>query len=249
MIAHFRNRLASFDRLRYIGWCRIRLTRQITVRLETGELVSIRRPPKPDLHTAHEVFAAELYSSPRPLPADSIERIVDIGANIGCTVIHWCRTYRRARIDAVEPHPESRNCLIHNVKINGFEDRVTVHPVAAGPSDGDGFLTDNGLKSSLIAKGGIGNIPVTIKDFFRLVNDEPVDILKLDCEGAEYQILMDSRFEGFHARALVMEWHNTEERPQAGREIMKRLMALGWNLEPSGDDLARCATGMLWAYR
>jgi FkbM family methyltransferase len=225
------------------------LTRQITVRLETGELVSIRRPPNPDLHTAHEVFVEEVYTSPRQLPVDSVERIVDIGANIGCTVIHWCRRYHRARIDAVEPHPESRGCLLHNLKINGLEDRVTVHPVAAGASDGDGFLTNNGLKSSLTVDSGIGSIPIRIADFFTLVNDEPVDILKLDCEGAEYQILMDSRFEGFRGRALVMEWHNTQEHPQAGRELMKRLMALGWYLEPSRDDFGLCDTGMLWAYR
>lgn len=249
MIAHFRYCLTGFDRLRYIGWRVLPLPHQITVRLDTGELLSIRRPPEPDLHTAHEVFAAEAYSSPRALPADSVQRIVDVGANIGCAVIHWCRNYHRARIDALEPHPESRSRLVHNVKINKFDDRVTVHPFAAGTRNECGFLTDDGLKSSLIADSGIGSIPVKIADFFTLVSDEPVDILKLDCEGAEYQILMDRRFEDFRARALVMEWHNTHERPRAGREIMKRLMALGWSLEPSGDELALCDTGMLWAYR
>lgn len=249
MIAHFRNCLATFDRFRYIGWRLLPLTSQITLRLNTGELVSVRRYPKPDLHTAYEVFAAEVYSSPRPLPASSVGRIIDIGANIGCTLIHWCRSYPLAHIDAVEPHPESRSRLLLNVKINRFDDRVSVHPVAAGVSNGNGFLTDDGLKSSLVADPGIGHIPIKIMDFFELVGNEPVDILKIDCEGGEYQILMDPRFESFHARALVMEWHNSRERPLAGKEIMDRLIALGWHLEPSGDDLAQYDTGTLWAYR
>jgi FkbM family methyltransferase len=249
MIAHFRSRLAVFDKIRYIGWRLVPLTSQITVRLETGERISIRRPPEPDLYTAHEVFAAEIYSSPRPLPPDSVGRIIDVGANVGCTVIHWCRNYPRARIDAVEPHPESRSRLVYNVKINGFDDRVTVHPFAAGSSNGDGFLTDDGLKSALIVDTGIGGIPIKIVDFFGLVGDEPVDILKIDCEGGEYPILMDPRFEGFRARALVMEWHNTQKRPRAGKEIMERLVALGWGLERSGDDLAQRDTGMVWDYR
>ena len=145
--------------------------------------------------------------------------------------------------------PESRSRLLHNVKINGFDDRVSIYPFAAGVSNGDGFLTDDGLKSSLVAGPGIGRIPIKIVDFFGLAGSEPVDILKIDCEGGEYQILMDPRFESFHARALVMEWHNSRERPRAGKEIMERLVALGWHLESLGDDLAQCDTGTVWAYR
>jgi len=152
-------------------------------------------------------------------------------------------------VDAVEPHPESRSRLLHNVKINGFDDRVSMYPFAAGISNDDGFLTDDGLKSSLVDGPGIGRIPIKIVDFFGLAGSEPVDILKIDCEGGEYQILMDPRFESFHARALVMEWHNSRERPRAGKEIMEQLVALGWHLESLGDDLAQCDTGTVWAYR
>jgi hypothetical protein len=55
MTIHLRDCFQTFDKVRYIGWCLMPLTTRITVRLQTGEFLSVRRPPEPDLHTAHEV--------------------------------------------------------------------------------------------------------------------------------------------------------------------------------------------------
>ncbi len=245
---HLHSRLRGLDKLRYLTWRLAPLSPEITVRLATGERISIRRPPEPDLHTAYEVFAANAYTSPHILNTASIKRVIDIGANIGCTVVHWCHTYRRARVDAVEPHPRSRKRLIHNVTVNGLEDRVTVHPFAAGTAGKQGFLTDDGLRSTLTDNRGEAGIPIRIVDFYELVGDKPVDLLKLDCEGGEYQIVMDPRFDGFRAQAVVMEWHNNSERPRAAAQMVERLTALRWHVELTDGDPAEGETGLLWAY-
>jgi len=63
------------------------------------------------------------------------------------------------------------------------------------------------------------------------MRNAPIDLLKLDCEGSEYGIIMDPRFEELHLNCLVLEWHLTPRRPHADREILQHLRALGWQVE------------------
>jgi hypothetical protein len=83
-----------------------------------------------------------------------------------------------------------------------------------------------------------------------------IDLLKIDCEGAEYEILMDPRFAGLDADNLVLEWHATDLHPQADRDITARLRELKWTVEPVSSDTVRdyngfgsVRAGMLWCSR
>jgi Methyltransferase FkbM domain len=84
---------------------------------------------------------------------------------------------------------------------------------------------------------------------FKLFGTQRIDLLKLDCEGSEYSILMDSRFEKLKIGTLFVEWHATPEHPHADHEIAARLRELGRSLEFGRDD-APCGirVGIIWAY-
>jgi Methyltransferase FkbM domain len=128
-------------------------------------------------------------------------------------------------------------------------------------SNGRAELADWGTASAVIAEGRTGKalreklVSIEIIDFFDVIGEARIDLLKLDCEGAEYDLLMDKRFERLDVRNLVMEWHETPVHPTAEHDLSSRLLELGWELqipadtvhEPlEGTDLMRA--GLIWAF-
>jgi FkbM family methyltransferase len=250
-----RDLMPAFSKMRYLAWRALRFPPTITARLSTGETLVVRRAPAGDLGVAYEVFVAEFYRSPRPLPDDSMKLIVDVGANVGYSVSYLARCYPNSRIEAFEPHPVHVRALVRNVKANRLDARVKLHSAAAGVRACRGYLHDFGACSSVVEDAGPGLIPIEIIDFFDCVDSKTIDLLKLDCEGGEYDIIMDPRFEKLDVRCFVVEWHLTLARPHADREILQRLRALDWQLEPVFENRAplprfgMLGSGIVWGYR
>ena len=99
-------------------------------------------------------------------------------------------------------------------------------------------------------------ITVPIVDIFTAINGRHVDLFKIDCEGAEYDLLMDPRFAELDASAIVLEWHATRAHPEADRELIGRLRQLRWEVIAQPDETREAAEGlgisrigMVWAYR
>ena len=145
--------------------------------------------------------------------------------------------------------------------MNRIEGRINVHPVAVGDTAGTFELIDAGAAST-IAKinpgfdgGAFRRIKVEVVDFFAALDGKEIDLLKLDCEGAEYGILMDPHFEVLKIRNLVMEWHATEEHPEACRELTERLRDLKWEVQAGAienaatqDGIGQLSAGILWGF-
>ncbi len=252
----FRDLLTPTSRLRYMAWRAMPWPpRSITVKFSNGQYTILPSCESLDLGTVYEVFVAQDYRSPRDL--GGVRRIVDVGANVGHSVVYWARHYPEARIEAIEPHPRHAELLDKVVKLNRLGDRVTIHMVAAGTRDGRGFLTDDTTASALRDSAGGASIEVPVVDFFSRWANAPIDLLKLDCEGAELDLMMDPRFAELKVRALVVEWHETPQTPRAKDRIVDRLRWLGWQLEIGRENGSPAATrngqllasGLIWGYR
>lgn len=238
------------SRARYLAWRALGVPPMVTVKLVSGERLVIRREPAGDFGVAYEIFVLELYRAPHPLDVQSVRRIVDVGANVGYSLSYLARRYPAAHIDAFEPHPDHCVQIARNLKVNRLEPRITLHPVAAGVRPGSAWLVDDGTASYVATNCGQGRIPIAVADFFEVVGGAPIDLLKMDCEGGEYDILMSSRFEQLDVRVLTLEWHATQERPFADREIGERLESLGLSLERGPENqMPGIRSGMLWGYR
>jgi FkbM family methyltransferase len=147
---------------------------------------------------------------------------VDVGANIGCTVLYAMASGVFSRAVAFEPEPHNRAILERNVALNGLADRVTIVPAAVGAEEGEGTLhldSKNFGKHALAdARPATGAatmaVPVTTLDraFERLgVSPSDVSLLKVDTEGSETQVLAGAR--GITARGtpLVAEVTSVSE--------------------------------------
>ena len=66
-----------------------------------------------DVEIAHEVFVRKVYDPPAGvhLLPHSVRRVVDLGANIGCTCVLWLTRYPEARVEAFVPHPKYAEIL------------------------------------------------------------------------------------------------------------------------------------------
>jgi len=247
--SHFREVVSWRSRLPYLVWRAGFLGKRAkTVVLGTGERLVLRLPPAMDTWTAAEVFLFESYKPPVPL--QGIERIVDLGANVGCSVVYFAKQFPHSTIQAFEPHPIHLQQLNANILANDLTRRVTVHPYAVGCSDKTFFLTDNESQSRLI-ENPVGQVlEVKVIDWFAFSGLGKIDLMKIDIEGSEYDILFDGRFRTMRIPNIVLEWHATRERPHADRDIAELLTSLGYTLYHGvPKEIPNCRFGVLWAVR
>ncbi|RZL09213.1 MAG: FkbM family methyltransferase [Hymenobacter sp.] len=168
-----------------------------------------------------EIFLTEPYAFE---PATTTPLLIDGGANIGMAVVYFKKHFPQARILAFEPSPEAFRLLTRNVAANNLRD-VELHNVALAPAAGqvpfyteaDGATLNGSLRPYA---AGVRTVVVPARrlaDYLPVAT--PIDLLKLDVEGAEPGILADLAHAGLLARFrhLLVEYHypiGTAESPQ-----------------------------------
>jgi FkbM family methyltransferase len=117
--------------------------------------------------------------------------IVDVGANIGVYTLN-IRAISRAPIIAFEPDPALFRLLAHNVTANALRS-VSLRNCACG--DETGSLRFNGGINGAVATGADSateTVPVVRLDD-ELQDIEAIALIKIDCEGFEWNILHGCR--------------------------------------------------------
>jgi FkbM family methyltransferase len=231
-----RDLMTPASRARYLAWRGLGLPERIVVGLLTGERLVVRRPPAHDLNVAHEVFVQNVYRHEAIADGRGVRRIVDVGSNVGYTLVYFAFRYPKAALVAFEPHPVHVELLRRNVALNDLSSRVQIHAAAAGDRNGEARLSDEGARSALVSGEAREGIPVPLIDFFDTVGGDEIDLLKIDAKGGEFPILMDERFANLRTRVLVVQWHATLDRPDADVLVSARLERLGWRLKEGPQD-------------
>jgi FkbM family methyltransferase len=177
----------------------------------------------------------------------AVGRIVDIGAHVGSFTIWAATRAPQARCLAVEPNPETYKRLVANIRDNGLQDRVTTVNAAVGVESGTGRLelVEHSLGTRL-ARTGEGEVAVRVESLSSLLaaaGMTDVDVLKVDCEGMEYDLFGAMTAERFQSIGVIAcEYH-----PELGHAVAE-LDAL---LHGAGFEVRRpdASLGVLWATR
>jgi FkbM family methyltransferase len=229
--------------------------RMSTIRTRDGLQVLIR-PDTNDFGIFNAVCASRMYS-PAGFEIQPHFTILDIGANIGSFSLCAGHILRQGRgqLFAFEPFPDNYHHLVQNVHLNALEGRVITSDRAVWGSIGkiqlhisedrepDGFqaVTNTGKHSGVseLAKPGAKTMEVpttTLDEIVRGNNLAKIDLLKLDCEGAEYQILFNASETTLHRiERITMEVHPTRS---FGRgDIEKFLTIHGFSVSGEGEYL------------
>ena len=199
-----------------------------------------------DYGVAYEMFVHDYYDDRGRYSTDKVRLVVDLGANVGYSVLYFLHKYRGCRVIAFEPHPRHAAQVERNLVLDGSRGRVEFHATAAGAATRTMRLTDRQSSSSLTGDESSGTIPVVVEDIFPLVAGKRIDILKMDMEGGEYEILADRRFSELDVDAIVMEWHSRGGGLADKRWCEERLRGLGFAID---DIFTRPSYGMFWATR
>ena len=163
----------------------------------------------------YEVFAEDAYRlawftaglGPAPVA-------VDIGGHVGCFSLALAQQVRGARVSAYEASPSTAAYLERNVAANELTDRIRTHATAVGAAPGFLEFADNvggSALNGLTAPEGADVIKVpcvTVAEAFASAAG-PVELVKIDTEGAEYDMVLASAPESWlTVRRVVLEYHD-----------------------------------------
>jgi FkbM family methyltransferase len=178
-------------------------------RLRGSGIVIFLRHNTPDVNTLDEIFRLGHYEPPAPVLATlgAVEppiETVDLGANIGLFGAYLLERFPNAKIVAFEPDEANAEVHERSIEANGAGDRWQLLRAAATSSDGTAAFSRGGFTTGRIEAGN-GEQTVVALDVFPYL--ESVDLLKIDIEGAEWELLADPRFAAVPAKVVALEYH------------------------------------------
>jgi FkbM family methyltransferase len=222
----------------------------MTFRTRGGQSIEI--PPRL-MNPFKEVFFDATYFRTEPLKdRNKPWTIVDVGANMGFFSIFCNELFPQAKIHSVEPMPINHKHILNYTKNIA---NINVHQIALSSKNGTIDLhydaSDSVTTSATISDGGIAGLhqpdtaTVTSKKFETWCeenNISAIDFLKMDCEGAEYDILYHMDPEWFKRIShIAMEVHPLKEKDCNMEGLKKFLSNLGYEVKSEHD--------ILWASR
>jgi FkbM family methyltransferase len=200
-------------------------------------------PSLPSLrYLFREIFLRQEYqfttATPKPF-------IIDCGANIGLAALYFKALYPAAELLAFEPDPDAFVCLSSNVAQNGLGG-IALRNAALAGEDGEIVLYASssgpgGLNVS-VHKARSGGEPrrVTACKLSTFIT-RPVDLLKMDIEGAESEVLAELRSSGklpLVSRIVLEYHHHISAASDALSGLLEILESSGFGYQLSGS-LAR----------
>jgi FkbM family methyltransferase len=186
----------------------------VTMRLRDGSRFQIRNLM--DLWVLKETCLDRDYEKGLP-PFGEDWTVIDIGAGLGDFSVRTAWRHPGRVVAAFEPFAESFRMLQENLRLNGIGN-VKAFASAVGARSGPMLLqtsTGVAVQHSTASGGEPGRaaaLPVdgvTLEEAFRKAGISHCDLLKVDCEGGEYDIFFSASAETLRRiERISMEYHD-----------------------------------------
>jgi FkbM family methyltransferase len=144
---------------------------------------------------------------------------MDIGAHVGAFTLFAAGRATQARIIAVEPEQGNFALLKRNIEMNGFTGRIAAENIGIGSGEDSPLYDASGEhRSEPVALGSSGEPllihTVTLAALLEKYSVARLDLLRLDCEGAEYDALYSLSDDTLRRiRCIAMEYHHVTLNP------------------------------------
>jgi FkbM family methyltransferase len=237
---------------------RFRLTSSIDrYTLRNGTIFDTYKDGGVQMHIVFfEIYCREDYDSLDNFKIDKNDVVIDVGAHLGFFAIKAAMYATNGVVYAIEPCTQLYELLKRNVAQNQV-DNVEVEKIALAGTTGDTMLHYSmGVHPYDISLLSVGRddakveeriSTVSLDDFFERHEIETCNFLKMDCEGSEYDILMNAGDAILDSiERIACEWHRFDAGHQP-EKLAEFLKSKGFQLvEP---DSYEKELGLLYAYR
>jgi len=179
-----------------------------------GRRLVLRFPKKVNFGALLGTFLYEDYASLNV----SDKHVIDIGAYIGDTSIYFALKGAR-KVFAIEPYPFTFNLLVENIVVNSLE--PVIKPINAAITDRDGVkyipYIEEDTFGEPVYNHKLYEVTVNVPTYklSTLIETLKQDIelnrlvLKLDCEGCEYDAILGSDIGTLKAfKEIILEFHS-----------------------------------------
>lgn len=210
--------------------------------------------PKRLMPTFKEMFfrAPYLEGMPQNVVKGSKPLIIDIGANVGYFSFFVLSKFPQATLHSFEPFPPNAKLLKKYRKqhpqldLNIHEKAVSGKPgqISLGYDGNDEFST-SASQMEIAGQGETIDVEcITLPDFIAQHKITRIDWLKVDCEGAEYDIFRQGADEFLPiVQAVTLETHDSEVPGEDLESLKELLVKHGFQVR------SNTISPLIWAWR
>lgn len=187
-----------------------------------------------NLNPFYEIFVQEIY---RPNISNGLREmnILDIGANVGYFSLYASKIFKNARIFSFEPYHNTLNVFNKQLEMNSIHN-VKTYQQAVSDKSGKAtlYVTEwsgcNTIIPNKFDEGYYSSIEVeciNLERIFKITGVDTFDLAKIDCEGSEYQIILNTPDEQIlKINEFVIEAHIDKNHTYT--DLIKRFNDLGY---------------------
>jgi len=192
-----------------------------------------------EIHVVKEYHKLLRYIKPN-------SKVIDIGAQIGVFSIFASKLAKNVEVYSYEPLKENFIMLNKNIQLNKVASNVKAFNFGLSGKGGEREITiceENTGGHGFYAEGDrkVKIKTITLKDVFDKNNLEFCDYLKIDCEGAEYEILYNTPQKYLEKiKSISMEYHKNDDI----QKLKQFLEKVGFKVK-----IDKICEGMLYAER
>jgi len=173
-----------------------------------------------------EIFRKEIYKFETDTKTPFI---IDCGANIGLLIPYVLKEYPQAEIIAFEPDPAIFEILKMNIASAGGETNTTPIQACLAKEAGEVTFYPDGADGGTMSYSDSTKKPITVQavclsDYIT----KKVDFLKMDIEGAEYEVLTSIVPKLQLVERIFIEYHSFTSQTQRLDEILAQLNTAGF---------------------
>ncbi len=160
--------------------------------------------------------------------------IIDIGGHVGLFIVFCKQFCNNGKIFCFEPVKENYEQCMENIRINNLQN-VNLFNMAVTKKTGEIPIylneDDSGHSIFLKDKKSIKVKSISLEDILLSNKIQHCDLLKIDCEGAEYEIIEsipEHYFENIDK--IIIEYHFAKDNPQLFENLIKKLKMVSYSL-------------------
>lgn len=189
------------------------------------------------IKTYKEIFGEDIYKFNAP---NKTGVILDCGANIGISTLYFALNNPSSTIHAFEPDKSIYAILNKNITDNNLSN-VVLYNDAIWTAHCELSFSNKGSEASQIDTTGISDTKVNAIRFADYLSKfEKIDFVKMDIEGAEYEVIKDCANQLHKIENLFLEYHGTSSETEKLNTLLDIVNKAGFKvyIKMAADNLA-----------